>query len=282
MAHVGDVDDFRDDLATFSGLTPEVFPAWDRPVREARSAAGDEVFGRRLRLVRRLVGAFPPKVVVTPLQALLQPVPTAEALANASRTLRVGDSAPIEELTAWLADHGMERVEVVEVAGEFSVRGGILDIFPPNASEPARVEFFGDEIESIRPFDPESQRSLDRWDNVTITSLGATTLAAVGHAADAFPEGTWIVLLEPNDLREEGRNYLARAADSRGLFTVEDTFARLCEVPIGNARHDRGDVARNDLPPARRKRREVLRRAHEGQGRTRKCRSRRPGIDRLS
>ena len=58
-------------------------------------------------------------------------------------------------------EEAAEVAEVVEVAGEFSVRGGILDVFPPDASDPVRVEFFGDEVESIRPFDAETQRSLD-------------------------------------------------------------------------------------------------------------------------
>src|SRR5687767_3626373 len=73
LAHVGDVDDFRDDVATFAGIAPEVFPAWERLPREA--GAGDEVFGRRLRVVKRLAGALPPRLVVAPFQALLQPVP---------------------------------------------------------------------------------------------------------------------------------------------------------------------------------------------------------------
>ena len=74
---------------------------------------------------------------------------------------RPGEVVPIEALTDWLAGHGMTRAEVVEVAGEFSVRGGILDVFPPDGTEPVRVEFFGDEVESIRPFDPETQRSAE-------------------------------------------------------------------------------------------------------------------------
>src|SRR4051794_37669878 len=88
LAHVGDVDDFRDDVATFAGVAPEVFPAWDRLPRE--SGATDEVFGRRLRIVKRLAGPLPPRFVVASLQALLQPVPTPEALARGSRTVRVG------------------------------------------------------------------------------------------------------------------------------------------------------------------------------------------------
>ncbi len=230
LAHVGDVDDFRDDVATFAGVAPEVFPAWDRLPREA--GAGDEVFGRRLRVVRRLAGPSPPRFVVAPLQALVQPVPTAEALARSSRTVRVGDSLAVEGLTAWLAGRGMARAEVVEVPGEFSLRGGILDIYPPDASEPVRVEFFGDDVESIRPFDPETQRSLDRWDSVTLTaSTSFDAPGDLGHAADSFPEGTWVALVEPNDLREEGKHYFARIDDPRGLFSVESTLARLVKFP---------------------------------------------------
>src|SRR5439155_7884082 len=98
--------------------------------REAGPA--DEVFGRRLRVVKRLAGAVPPRFVVAPFQALLQPVPTPEVLARTSRVVRVGDTIAVEALTAWLAGLGMTRVEVVEVAGEFSLRGGILDGFPPD------------------------------------------------------------------------------------------------------------------------------------------------------
>src|SRR5262249_5584155 len=123
LAHVGDVDDFRDDVATFAGVVPEVLPARDRLPREA--AARDEVFGRRIRVIKRLGEPTPPRFVVTPLQALLQPVPTPAALERSSRALKVGDVVAVEELIAWLAARGMARVEVVEVAGEFSLRGGI-------------------------------------------------------------------------------------------------------------------------------------------------------------
>ena len=167
LAHVGDLDDFRDDVATFSGINPESFPAWERPPREI--AAGDEVFGRRLRVLRALRSDSPPRIVVAPIQALLQPVPVPEVLERGTRKVRVGQTIPVEELTGWLVDRGLTRVEVVEVAGEFSLRGGILDVFPVDSTEPVRVEFFGDEVESIRPFDPESQRSLGRWDEALLS-----------------------------------------------------------------------------------------------------------------
>jgi len=231
LAHVGDVDDFRDDVATFSGFVPEIFPAWDRLPREAATLAGDEVFGRRIRVVKKLASPSPPKVVVGSFQALMQPVPTPAALARMSRTLKVGDVVAVETLIAWLVERGLTRAEVVEVAGEFSVRGGILDIYPPDASEPCRIEFFGDEIESIRPFDPETQRSNDRWEFVTITSLPPLEGPDLGHVADAFPNATWVALVEPTDLREEGKQYLGRVGDPRGLYTVDSTFARLIKFP---------------------------------------------------
>ena len=73
LAHVGDVDDFRDDVATFAGIVPEVFPAWEKLPRELNAA--DEVFGRRMRVLKKLASANPPKLVVAPFQATLQPVP---------------------------------------------------------------------------------------------------------------------------------------------------------------------------------------------------------------
>src|SRR3954471_17014349 len=108
LAHVGDVDDFRDDVETFAGLRPEVLPAWDRLPREA--GPGDEVFGRRLRVVKRLASALPPRFVVAPFQALLQPLPKPEVLARTSRTIAVGDTLAVEGLSAWLVERGMSRV----------------------------------------------------------------------------------------------------------------------------------------------------------------------------
>jgi transcription-repair coupling factor (superfamily II helicase) len=232
LAHVGDVDDFRDDVATFAGIAPEVFPAWDKLPRE--QSAADEVFGRRMRVLKRLSSANPPRLVVAPFQATLQRVPTPEALARMSRMVTVGELIPVEDLTAWLLERGMSRAEVVEVPGEFSARGGILDVFPTDASDPVRIEFFGDQLESIRPFDVESQRSLDRWTSVTLTAalaLDDADLAGFGHAVDYFPAGTWVALVEPSDLRDEGRHYLQRLGDERGLFTVEQSFERLIRLP---------------------------------------------------
>ncbi|MFO0959040.1 MAG: transcription-repair coupling factor [Isosphaeraceae bacterium] len=230
LAHPGNVDDFADDLATFGGARPEVFPAWERPPREADAV--DEVIHRRLQVARRLAGNAPPRWVIAPMLALMQPVPRPGLLARHTRSVAVGDRLPIEELCDWLAQRGMSRSEVAEVAGEFALRGGILDIFTPDLARPVRLEFFGDEVESIRPFDPETQRSSDRWDRVDlVASPRVADPADEGHLAEWLPPGTWIALLEPNDLRDEGRLCLQRAEDARGLYQVEATLARLVKFP---------------------------------------------------
>ena len=285
IAHVGDLDDFAQDLASFSGTHPDILPAWDRisfskatPTADEGEAqipallATDEVHGQRLRVLKRLSGSLPPRVVLAPFQAMMQPVPKVDALRASSRVVRVGDTLAVEDLAGWLLDQRLVRVEVVEVAGEFSLRGGILDVFPPDANEPVRLEFFGDEVESIRPFNPETQRSEDRWDNVTLSVVPLLDPALpeqLGHVADYLPNGTWVALVEPADLKEQGRQYLSRISDPRGLFGVDATMARLVKQP--NDRDVNGDSGDDgdDMPSAGRVDRAVLGRPGEGQGRAR-------------
>lgn len=232
VAHVGDVDDFAGDVATFAGIRPEIFPAWERPCDgEGRP---DEAIGRRARLAKRWLGDDAPRLVVAPMAALLQPVPKPEVVERLSRVLRVGDAVRLEELSGWLLAHGFLRCEVVELAGEFSVRGGIVDIFPPDAAEPVRIELFGDEIESIRPFDAASQRSLEQWSQCHISALPKMDVAdmtSFGHLSAYWPSGAWVVLVEPDDLKNQASQYLARVDDARGLFGADACFQRLLRFP---------------------------------------------------
>ena len=97
----------------------------------------------------------------------------------------------------------------MELPGEFSVRGGIVDIFAPDWDGPVRVEFFGDEIESIRRFEISSQRSLESLDAVDVTIVGPAA-ADRAHLADYLPPQSWFLLLEPMELEQQGRQYLER------------------------------------------------------------------------
>ena len=199
IAHPRDVDGWVEDLASFAGLRPVVFPAWDN--RPSESTLLDEIAGQRLRVLKQLEAGEPPRYLLATIQALIQPVPSPAELAQNRRVLRVHESIDPDELAAWLVERGFRRTDAVELPAEFSRRGGILDIFSADAEAPYRVEFFGDEIESIRQFSPHTQRSLQ--DLQTIELLGA---AAEGDRAkqgngdrsaslvkqDATTQGNWI------------------------------------------------------------------------------------------
>jgi transcription-repair coupling factor (superfamily II helicase) len=202
---VEQIDEVIDDLAIFTQIKPERFPA-----SESLSGLGhDEVFGQRLRLLKLLETAERPKIVVTGIQSLLQPSPSRETLDRQTHRLKVGDAVVVEELAKWLVVNGLANTTAVELPGEFSVRGGIVDIFAPDWDDPVRVEFFGDEIESIRRFEISTQRSLESLDavDVTIVDGGAADHA---HLTDYLPPQSWFLLLEPMELEQQGRQYLER------------------------------------------------------------------------
>jgi transcription-repair coupling factor (superfamily II helicase) len=100
-----------------------------------------------------------PGIILAPLGALRQYVIPRERFARSRFTLRVNEDAGWDRTLQRLYELGFRRCDVVSAVGEYAVRGGILDVFPPTAERPARVEFFGDTVESIRPFELESQRS---------------------------------------------------------------------------------------------------------------------------
>src|SRR4029078_4652173 len=116
----------------------------------------------------------PARILVTSIQCLLQPVPRREAMGAAPREIRVGGRVDEQELTRWLVERGGHATMAVELPGEFSLRGGILDVFAPDAEDPVRIELFGDEVESIRRFDVATQRSLATLESTTITLLETT------------------------------------------------------------------------------------------------------------
>ena len=143
------------------------------------------------------------------IQSLLQPSPSRETLDRQTRRLRVGGAMAVEELTRWLVENGLVGTPAVELPGEFSLRGGIVDIFAPDWDWPVRVEFFGDEIESIRRFEISSQRSLEPLEAIDVTIVGQSSLDRA-HLSDYLPAGSWFLLLEPMELEQQGRQYLER------------------------------------------------------------------------
>ncbi len=136
------------------------FPAWDT-VPYDRASPHAEIVGRRLETLSRLADA-PVKagrLVLTTARAAVQRVPTRESMTGIRLDLAVGASLDPAELIGFLERNGYGRAEQVMEPGEYAVRGGIVDVFPSGADDPVRLDFFGDSLESLRRFDPVTQRT---------------------------------------------------------------------------------------------------------------------------
>jgi transcription-repair coupling factor (superfamily II helicase) len=241
IAHPRDVDGWAADLASFAGLTPAVFPAWDNLPSDQTLI--DDVAGQRLRILNQLEAGQAPRYVLTTIQALIQPVPDRSVLAGQRHALKKGQVIDPDALAGWLLEHGFRRTEAVELPGEFSRRGGILDVFSPDADSPLRVEFFGDQVESIRQFSPATQRSMAELDRTELMGIGAErpgrdgngqpaqAIPYTGHLCDYLPADSWTVIVEPEEMEEQGKHSLERVADPRGLFSVAGVFKQLLRFP---------------------------------------------------
>ncbi|MGO1638934.1 MAG: transcription-repair coupling factor, partial [Ancrocorticia populi] len=140
----------------------EVFPSWETLPHERLSPRSDTV-AQRLLVQRRLAHPeeFDPlRVLVMPVRALLQPIAAGLGELTPVR-VGVGDQIDVEQLENDLVNAAYVRVDMVERRGEFAVRGGIIDVFPPTQSHPLRLELFGDEVDEIRTFSVADQRSME-------------------------------------------------------------------------------------------------------------------------
>src|SRR5580658_9368988 len=125
-------------------------------------------------------------IVIAPVEAAAMKLFPAPFYGGLAQVLRRGEEVDVETLLAHLTSIGYTQMDIVEMPGQFTRRGGILDIYSPESDRPVRIEFFGDEIETIRKFDPESQRSSSPLDEATLLPLTETPvterLLAAVHA----------------------------------------------------------------------------------------------------
>ncbi|MGI8839702.1 MAG: transcription-repair coupling factor [Caulobacteraceae bacterium] len=172
---------FGDAMAFFA---PEIeillFPAWDcLPYDRAGPSAG--VAARRMATLTRLargLDAKKPALLVTTAPALLQRVPPRAAVTRAGYAAAAGASVDIADMERYFAVNGYHRASTVSERGEFAVRGGVIDVFPPGGEEPVRLDLFGDTLESIRAFDRETQRSTKQLKAVDLLPVSEALLDA--------------------------------------------------------------------------------------------------------
>ncbi len=189
-----DGEDLADALGSLLGPDAVAFYPWETLPHERLSPRADTV-GRRLAVLRRLAhpdeyADGPLRVVVAPVRGILQP--QAAGLGDLVPVrLRTGDDVDLEAPSAASRKLAYARVEMVERRGEFAVRGGMLDVFPPTEEHPLRVEFFGDEVEDVaRSPSPTSARSDPAPWRVAAAVPRALLTPEVRERAGAARQGT--------------------------------------------------------------------------------------------
>jgi transcription-repair coupling factor (superfamily II helicase) len=152
------VNTFFDLLASEDRGRPQLLPALDVVPLQNLSPHAEILEQRAIGLWRLATQKVP--ITILPVAGALLKIEPGDYYRQLALRLRVGEELPLEEVVAHLESIGYERREPVEMVGEYSVRGGILDVFSPEAAKPVRIDLFGDQVESIRRFDVESQRSV--------------------------------------------------------------------------------------------------------------------------
>ncbi len=181
-------------LALFApGVEVLEFPAWDC-VPYDRIGPNVDVVARRIHTLTRLAQPRPPggaaRLIVTTVAALMQRVPSRESFLAASFAVRVGGRLVLDDLLAFLGRNGYARSDTVMEPGEYAVRGGIIDLFPPGTAEPVRIDLFGDEVEQIRDFEPMTQRSTGKRDCLDLKPMSEVMLdeAAIARFRSQYRE----------------------------------------------------------------------------------------------
>ncbi len=226
---------------------PLFYPPWEILPHEGKLPHADVISDRLQTLVA--LGGSPGRktrraqVVVTSVTALMQKTFAPGELKRRTRHLQRGDKIAPLDLVEWLEAQGYEPEAQVTQKGELALRGGIVDLFPPTSPWPARLEFFGDELESLRLFDPLTQISRGEISELTIPPAGELGLLKRGTAGvvggreepaasttlpDHLPPGTLFVLCEPEALAAQAEAY-ARQVPAADPFFISwsDGLAQL-------------------------------------------------------
>ena len=208
------------------------YPAWEVLPSDSRLPHADVISERLETLVRVGAPAGATPIVVTTAVALMQRTWGAAGLRRRMRVLERGARCEPLDLVEWLEDQAYEPEAQVTQKGEIALRGGILDVYPPTSPWPIRLEFFGDELESLRQFDPHTQLSREPITSVTLPPAGELGLLRKPEQAaesatllEHLPAESLVVLAEPEALSAASESYARQLAGPDPLIVPWDAIA---------------------------------------------------------
>jgi len=249
VAHLDEADDAADELAAH-GIEAVRFPALQ--ILPGETGISDDLFAERLSVARKLTAPHEgPRVIVCPIAALMQGVTARDRLDQLCLWLDSGAEIELGTVSQWLGDAGFNRMDSVEEPGDFAVRGGIVDILTRGAtleittadgervseSSPGvgiRLDFFGDQIESIHEIDTDTMGSDRRLESVELYGTGAIaeqdfTGRDVVSLFEYASADAVAVVRDVHELTEQGRAYHDRAIDGGGIFGVPHVLRTMRE-----------------------------------------------------
>ncbi|MFO0858923.1 MAG: transcription-repair coupling factor [Phycisphaerales bacterium] len=239
-AHVDDADETLDELRSLE-QTALRLPALESLPGEG--AAVPDALAERLAVVREALALARDQaaVVVAPVQSLMQGVHPPGRLERVSRVVQKDEQVGLAALAQWLDSAGYGRVEAIEEAGDFAVRGGIVDIFPAgDSASPVRLDFFGDQVDRINEIDLDTMgvdRAIDRIHLVAADVKLALPGDDAVNFLDLLPREAVALLHETMEVVEQARGYYERLSDSKGFFgppavlkVLESRFHAIAEI----------------------------------------------------
>ena len=186
------------------------YPSWEILPHEEKLPHSD-VISDRLETITRLLDSGAAPVIVASIEAMTQRTYRPEVVRERSKRIKIGDHLDPLDLVEWLEEQGYDSEVQVNQKSELAMRGGIVDVFPPTNPWPVRIEFFGDEVESLRHFDPVSQISRENVEFTLLSPAGELGIMkrsieqdakSFGSLTDFLPDETIVVLAEPDSLEE--------------------------------------------------------------------------------
>lgn len=201
------------DFSLFTERPVVDFPSWETLPSENIPPSPD-IVGERYQVLKKLLNSSEPHLILTSLQACLQRLIPPAVFQNLDLTLKQGQSPPFEQLIQQLVSMGYQRRPLASDKGEFAVRGGIIDVFPVSSPDPYRLEFWGDDLESLRIYDPVGQKSIRSVEQVDI------------------PPGVELELLHQHTLQASILDYLGpeTLVIFDDLLALEDRYATLVSM----------------------------------------------------